>query len=210
MSKTTTLLLLSGGLDSTTCLFKLLEETKSDVHTFYVGVENNNSKMWCEKEAIKRLREIKTRDYTHHSASEFDITGQSKRGLQPFMWMTAGVLMLNKIDGPAKRLCIGYTQGDTATDAVDQIRDEWAAIWNMLGDDQKRMPPLHLPLLKQTKAQSMDYLRRLEQKKGIQIINNLWTCEDPKRFHGPDGSGYRACKECLPCKRGLEIGFVQP
>ena len=58
--------------------------------------------------------------------------------------------------------------------------------------------------------QSMDYLRRMEQKKGIKIIENLWTCEMPDRVHGPDFSGYQACKKCIPCERGLEIGFVKP
>jgi 7-cyano-7-deazaguanine synthase in queuosine biosynthesis len=203
------MLLLSGGLDSTACLFKLLEETKNDVHTFYVEVDNNDHKAWCEKESIRRIRELKTRDFTHHTATKFEIYGTSKQGLQPFMWMTAGALMLNKIDGPRKRLCIGYTQGDSATNDIDAIKDEWVAMWKMIGDGA-RMPPLYLPLLKRTKMQSMDYLRRLEQKKGIKIIENLWTCEDPQRVHGPDFSGYRACKKCIPCTRGLEIGFVKP
>ena len=200
--------MLSGGLDSTACLFKLLEETEDEVHTFYVKLENNDKKAWCEKEAIKLITEVKPRDFTHHDGSEFYIRGTTKGGIQPFLWMTASALMLNQIEGKRKRLCIGYTAGDSAIDDIDHIKGHWKYIWNWLGDG--RMPPLYLPLLTRTKAQSMDYLRRLEHKNSIEIIKHLWTCEGPERFHGPNGSGYKACKTCLPCKRGLEIGLVQP
>jgi len=208
MSKRTTILMLSGGLDSTACLFKLLEETDDDVHTFYVELENNDRKVWCEKEAITRIRDIKTRDFTHHTGSSFDIRGKAETGMQPFLWMTASALMLNKIEGKRKRLCIGYTDGDSAAVGIDNIKAHWKYIWSWIGTG--RLIPLYVPLLKRTKGQSMDYLRVLEYKKGFEIIKHLWTCEDPQRFHGPNGSGYRACKKCLPCVRGLEIGLVQP
>jgi 7-cyano-7-deazaguanine synthase in queuosine biosynthesis len=204
--------MLSGGLDSAACLFKLLDETDDDVHTFYVELENNSDKVWCEKESIKELQRVaknKVRTFTHHTGSSFYIRGTpTERGIQPFLWMTASASTLNYIDGARKRLCIGYTAGDTATDAIEELKGHWKYMWSLYGNG--KMPPLYLPLLKRTKAQSMDYLRRLEHKKEIEIVNHLWTCEGPVRFHGPNGSGYKACKTCLPCKRGLEIGLVQP
>lgn len=223
MSNRTTILMLSGGLDSTACLLKLLTETKDDVHTFYVDLDNNEYKAWCEKEAIDRLiKECEStkgkkdtsspdslRSFTHHTGSKFEIHGTCERGLQPYLWMTSASLMLNKIEGKGKRLCIGYTHGDSATENLDMIKDQWEKIWGMISDPNKR-PPLYLPLVKRTKAQSMDYIRRIEHQYNIQVINKLWTCEFPQRVVGPDFSGYRACKDCLPCQRGLEIGFVQP
>ncbi len=208
MNKRTTVLMLSGGLDSTTCLFRLLEETDDDVHTFYVNLENNDRKVWCEKEAISQIQDIKSREFTHHKGSTLHIRGTTAHGIQPFIWMMSSALMLNSIEGKRKRLCIGYTSGDTATDDIENIKAHWKYMWNWLG--KGRMPPLYLPITNRTKAQSMDYLRRLEHKKGIEIVKHLWTCENPERFHGPNGSGYRACKTCEPCKRGLEIGLVQP
>lgn len=208
MSNRTTILMLSGGLDSTACLFKLLEETKDDVHTFYVKLENNDRKVWCENEAIKRIRELKTREFTHHHGSEFDIRGTSPNGVQPFLWMTASIFMLNKLEGKRKRLCIGYTAGDSAVEYLADLKAHWEYMWGWMGDG--KLIPMYLPLEKRTKMQSMDYLRRLEYTKGYGIIEHLWTCEDPQRFHGPNGSGYRACKKCIPCERGLEIGLVQP
>jgi len=202
--------MLSGGLDSTACLFNLLTETDDDVHTYYVKLENNSDKVWCEQQAIDRIKPIATniREFTHHDASEFNIRG-SVSGAQPFLWMTASVFMANSISGDRKRICIGYTAGDSIVAGIDEIKDRWKYMWNWMGY-KRQLPPLYFPLLKRTKAQSMDYLRRLEHERGIQIINQLWTCEMPERFHGPDASGYRACKTCEPCKRGLEIGFVKP
>jgi 7-cyano-7-deazaguanine synthase in queuosine biosynthesis len=202
--------MLSGGLDSTTCLFRLLDETDDDVHTFYVNLENNSNKAWCEKESIEEIKSVaknKIRTFTHHTGSSFYIRG-APRPIQPFLWMTASAAMLNDIEGTRKRLCIGYTAGDSVTDCIDEIKDHWNTMWRWHGVGKK--PPLYLPLTKRTKAQSMDYLRVLEYKKGIEIIKHLWTCEEPERYHGPNASGYRACKKCLPCTRGLEIGLVQP
>ena len=210
MSKRTTLLMLSGGLDSTTCLFKLLTETDDDVHTYYVKLENNSSKAWCEKESIERIKPMASgiREFTHHDASEFYVRGGAN-GAQPLLWMTASVFMANQIAGDRDRVCIGYTAGDCAASRIDDIKDHWKYLWKWMGF-KRRTPPLYLPLLKRTKAQSMDYLRRLEHEKGIKIVENLWTCEGMERVHGPNFSGYKACGKCEPCKRGLEIGFIQP
>jgi 7-cyano-7-deazaguanine synthase in queuosine biosynthesis len=210
MSKRTTLLMLSGGLDSTSCLFRLLTETDDDVHTYYVKLENNSEKAWCEKESLARIMPIakNIRDFEHHDATEFYVRG-SANGIQPFLWMTASIFMANEIKGDRKRICIGYTAGDCAASRIDEIQDQWKQLWKWSGTE-RRKPPLYLPLLKRTKAQSMDYLRRLEHEKGIQIVENLWTCEGVKRVHGPNFSGYKACGICDPCKRGLEIGLVQP
>lgn len=210
MTKRTTLLLLSGGLDSTTCLFKLLTETDDDVHTFYVDVVNNKDKVWCEKQAIYRLKSVAEgiREFTHHVGTTFDLDGHTQGGIQPLMWMIAASMMLNKIDGPRKRLCIGYTLGDPILEDPTDLIEHWKYLWKWLG--RGRQIPMHFPLVKQTKGQSMDYLRRLEHQRGIEIIKHLWTCEGPERDHGPNSSGYRACKRCVPCKRGMEIGLVQP
>lgn len=203
--------MLSGGLDSTACLFKLLKDTDDDVHTFYVNLENNSHKVWCEEQAIETILPIaqRVRSFEHHTGSTFDIRGCMNKGLQPYLWMTSSALMINHIGGEKPRLCIGYTAGDSAIDALDDIRREWKILWNLLGD-ARRLPPLYLPLANRTKGQSMDYLRRIEHTQSCAIIKHLWTCENPERFHGPDASGYRACRRCNPCERGLEIGLVKP
>jgi hypothetical protein len=209
MNKRTTLLMLSGGLDSTTCLFKLLTETDDDVHTCYVDLKNNKDKVWCEKQALHSIKPIaqEVRKFTHHEGSSFDIMGHAQ-GVQPLLWMLASVFMLNEIVGTRKRLCIGYTRGDSAIAEIENIKDHWGYIWDWLGNG--RCPAFYMPLAKRTKAQSMDYLRRLEYERSIEIVKHLWTCEGLVRAHGPNSSGFVACKKCLPCKRGLEIGLVQP
>lgn len=206
----TTLLLLSGGLDSTTCLFKLLTETDDDVHTFYIDVENNLRKAWCEKEALRHIKEVASgiREFTHHPSSTVSIMGTNDNSIQPLMWMLFSAMMLNSIPGTKKRLCIGYTDGDSTTDTIVEFTDHWEYLWDWIADG--RCPPLYLPLLKRTKMQSMDYLRRMEYERKVSIVKNLWTCEEPVLSNSPDVTGYSACKQCHPCKRGIEIGLVRP
>lgn len=210
VNRRTTLLLLSGGLDSTTCLFKLLTETDDDVHTFYVDVKNNKDKVWCEQQALVEIKSMakSVRRFHHHDGTSFNIEGHSRGRIQPLLWMLASVFMLNKIDGSRKRLCVGYTKGDCALEELSKLKEHWAYLWSWLGNG--RRPPLYLPLAKNTKMQSMDYLRRVEFNRNTEIVKYLWTCEMPKFMHGPNASGYQACKQCTPCKRGLEIGLVQP
>lgn len=210
MNKRTTLLLLSGGLDSTTCLFKLLTETDDNVHTCYVNLENNKDKVLCEMNALDKIEPVAQgiREFTHHTGSSFNIMGHSQGGIQPLLWMLSSIFMFNKIRGTRNRLCAGYTLGDSAIADIAALKDHWKYLWDWFGAG--KCPSFYLPLAKHTKAQSMDYLRRVEYEGSIEIVKHLWTCEGPVLMHGPNASGFVACKKCLPCTRGLEIGLVQP
>ncbi len=213
VKKHTTLLLHSGGLDSTTCLFKLLSETRDDVHTFYVDVRNNATKVWCEQLAIKATHAIARSEFgefTNHDSSTFNLEGCVKdASIQPYMWMFAAAMMLTSMDGKNKRLCLGYTHGDSAADELPAIQRLWRSTWKHINTADK-CPPIYLPLIEQTKKDSMKYLRSLEKEHGVDVINKIWTCECPVVFHSPEMAGYKACHECQPCKRGLEIRLIKP
>ena len=52
-----TLILWSGGLDSTYCLLKLIDSYSHDIITLYVDLECNYKKSWIEKGTITSIQE---------------------------------------------------------------------------------------------------------------------------------------------------------
>ena len=82
------------------------------------------------------------------------------------------------------------------------------SIWRSVNIEDP-VPELYTPILKVTKKQSLDYIRRVEQKhKDLNIVKHIWTCEGTEFIHGPNFSGYAPCLTCDPCKRALEIGLI--
>lgn len=180
------------------------------MHTFYVDLRNNAHKVWCEHLAAKAIREVAEAHFgkvTHHEHSVFNINGSGSGHVQAYIWLFAGALMLNSIQGENKRLCLGYTEGDEAAAELPAIQRLWRFTWKQI-ELERKCPPLYVPIAEQTKRESLRYLRALEKKHGVKIVENLWTCEMPAAFHGPEAAGYRACRKCLPCKRAIEIGLL--
>jgi len=205
-----TLILLSGGLDSTTCLFKLLGQTKDEITTLYVDVSNNSAKSWCERLAITRLRdraEEHIREISHkHIETPATINGSVNGGLgQPPLWMLHAAYALSGADSKLeKRLCVGYTRGDCAIKRLDEITQMWSSIWTMIS--VAPVPEIYTPLIRSTKNNSQNFLKKLERDhKGLKIINTLWVCEEPDNVVTSKFIGYKPCGRCFPCKRAQKL-----
>lgn len=207
-----TLVLFSGGLDSTTCLFKLLSQTKDEVSTLYVDLSNNSNKSWCERLAISRLYERaekhvrKLSGHTEVKASIEGGPGGERGGLsQPPIWMIHAAFVLSQTDTKLKkRLCVGYTRGDCAAAALPDIQAMWASIWSMINSDP--VPEIYTPLIKSTKHNSRNSLRKLERDhKGLKILNTLWVCEMPNNVVTSKFVGYKPCGKCEPCIRSKKL-----
>jgi len=212
MTQYHTLVLFSGGLDSTTCLFKLLSQTKDEVSTIYVDLDNNRHKSWCERLAIgllydraeKHIRELS--GHTEAKASMKGGPGGKEGGLaQPPIWMIHAAYKLSQINTKRKkRVCVGYTRGDCAIAALPSIQEMWSSIWSMINSDP--VPELYTPLVKSTKLNSKNFLRKLERDhKGLKILNTLWVCEEPKCVVSSKFVGYKPCDKCEPCVRAKKI-----
>lgn len=212
MTQHHTLVLFSGGLDSTTCLFKLLSQTKDEVSTIYVDLDNNRHKSWCERLAIKLLyerAEKHIRKLSGHTEAEASIEGGpgGKDGglAQPPIWMFHAAFRLSQADTKLKkRVCVGYTRGDCAVAALPKIQAMWASIWSMINSDP--VPELYTPLIKSTKHNSRSFLKKLERDhKGLKILNTLWVCEMPKNVVSSKFVGYKPCGKCEPCIRSKKL-----
>lgn len=203
-SNRTTLLLLSGGLDSTTCLFNLLRETDDEIHTIYVDVENNNIKSWCETNALNNIIPIarKIRNFEHSKSIKIDISRGEAVGIQSMLWMLSAAMTMNTLSGTSRRLCLGYTMGDSELE-YGNSSSNWKYIWSQVGA-KKKLPSLYMPLAEKTKAQSIDYLLKQEELLSEGIIKYIWTCEEPELIHYTSYSGYRVCGKCKPCTRRKE------
>ncbi len=212
MKKYHTLVLFSGGLDSTTCLFKLLSQTKDEVSTIYVDLDNNDKKSWCERLAVdllynrgeKHFRKIK--EHTVAKASISGGPGGERGGLaQPPIWMMHAAFKLSQTKTKlTKRLCVGYTRGDCAVNALDDIKAMWKSIWSMINSDP--VPEIYTPLIRSTKLNSKNFLRRLERDhQGLKILNTLWVCEEPKQVVSSKFVGYKPCGKCIPCIRSKKV-----
>lgn len=206
-----TLILLSGGLDSTTCLLQLMSKTDDEVVGLAIDVDNNEDKGWCESKSISTVLEQTNEIYreTKLETSKILIKGTASNMGQPPVWLLFAAFMADK--HKVDRVCIGYTKGDNALEDANMkiIEKGWKAMWDMVSETKKR-PKLWLPLKEQSKKQSLAYLKKLEKRhKNLDVIKHLWTCEMPVVVVSTNMTGFVPCKECLPCKRGLEIGFVQ-
>ncbi len=213
MKKYHTLLLLSGGLDSTTCLFKLLSQTQDEISTIYVDVTNNSSKSWCEQLAVDLLRkraEKHFRKLGDHTNITTTIAGCANGGFsQPQIWMLHAAFKLSEVsiksDLPL-RLCVGYTRGDSAAEhyAFNHIKKLWCELWRVTNNNP--VPELYAPLINSTKHNSRNFLRKLERDhKGLKIINTLWVCEKPINVVSSRFTGYKPCGKCNPCIRSKRL-----
>lgn len=209
MKKHCTLVLFSGGLDSTACLFKLLEQTEDEVHAFYVNLTNNKNKSWCEQRSIDHILESAKQHFreVEYSTAESSITGSANYGLsQPPIWMLHAAFKLSGIDTKLhKRLCVGYTRGDCAIKEISEIREIWENVWTMINTKEK-VPDIYLPIMNSTKRNSVTFLKRLEREnKKLKILSKLWVCEEPRLCTSSSMMGYKPCGKCLPCFKANKL-----
>lgn len=201
------LILLSGGLDSTACLLHSLE-AGNNVTPIYINLENNSAKTWCEQEAIWLvINELQKKFKIEHPESpKILIKGTASKFSQPPIWGLLASFLADSTD--VEQVTIGYTKGDSIINEkmLRQVEKFWKTTWTIMST--KTAPRLNFPLIRQTKSTSLRKIRKFEKKHEMVIVDKLWTCETPVRTHSTNFSGYKPCLECLPCKRGLQIGFV--
>lgn len=203
----------SGGLDSTTALIKVLRDTDWSVLTQYVNVDNNRHKVRCEREAIHRLRKVLKRTYRdfEHTEDETEVN-RSHNGwglMQPPMWAIHACYAASALyaDHDDVRIVLGWTRGDDAVHHHDNIVKMIEGIWNVMCD-RHPVPLIEAPLLLSTKYNSVQLIKAEERRRGITVLDHIWTCEGPERLHGPVTSGYVACGTCPPCVRGIKAGLI--
>lgn len=184
------LILFSGGMDSTTLLFR-----HPHADTLSVDFGNSWSKTAHEKEA-----QLHIRDYIDRCNSDVDGYRQGK-SFRDSYHVTADFhpnalnqmpVWFMKVFEHAKadrhsEVMIGICPGDDSVSSVWSLQAAWDNLWHatrIFSYDER--PKMSFPVLHSSKAAQM---RELPDD----LIKLTWSCEDPYNKSGKE------CGKCKPC-----------
>jgi 7-cyano-7-deazaguanine synthase in queuosine biosynthesis len=190
--KETAIVMYSGGMDSVSLLWNLLEHTDQDLHVHSIHIDNSEGRVKAEAEAVKN-----TINYMkeHQRPFEFSSSVYSLKMKYPGgKDMTLALFQaMRAASGLGKAFNIVYT-GD-----YNIGRDEGAEAQGVLNalSTTRRVKPIWL-----APFEHMTY-NSVERSKGIYLSmpeylrNNYWSCRKPTELL----SGFVVCGECHACER---------
>ncbi len=188
----TAIVMYSGGMDSVSLLWNLLEHTEQDIHVHSIHIDNSEGRVKAEAEAVKN-----TINYMkeHQRPFEFSSSVYSLKAKYPGgKDMTLALFQAMRVSSATgKQFNIVYT-GDYTIG-----RDEGSeaqGVLNALCTSRRNKPVWLAPFEEMS-------LISLERSKGIYLSmpeylrNNYWSCRKPTELL----SGFVVCGECHACKR---------
>lgn len=190
--KETAIVMYSGGMDSVSLLWNLLEHTEQDIHVHSIHIDNSEGRGKAEAEAIR-----KTINYMkkHQRPFEFSSSVYSWKSKYPGGkdMVLALFQAMRAASGLGKSFNIVYT-GD-----YNIGRDEGAEAQGVLNAlcTTRRVKPLWL-----APFEHMTY-NSVERSKGIYLSipeylrESYWSCRKPTELF----SGFVVCGECHACER---------
>ncbi|MDW8470067.1 MAG: hypothetical protein RML56_15005 [Burkholderiales bacterium] len=196
----TTLVMLSGGLDSTACLYKLLRETDWPIHAHHIRLMDREGRARAEQHAVEAIvgwcrRHLRPFRYSE-SALDF-----SQLEAIPVDWMAiAYVACQVAIDTPGcRRIAVGILGADlqeTRWRASERQRRLFEAMYEYYRARKLGEPEVEwiYPVYALDKAAVAALLP-------AELRAFAWSCRRPVTT--PDG--YRACGECRPCRKRAEV-----
>ena len=187
-----TLILWSGGCDSTLVLWDLLQEQdkcSEPINTISIShpqVWAINEQLRARKEILKHLRGKGYRINDSEVQIIHDGFNQIKAGgaQQAALWLSMGVVYL----GPNEDLYVGYVRGDDFW----HYRQDYDWGFTYLRHLSNRTGKWIAPLEWVKKHEVIERLKKAD------LYRLVWWCEDPKN-HKPCGK----CPSCVMHGRGL-------
>jgi len=204
---THSLVLWSGGIDSTYCLLRLLRESADAVFSHHVRIERGLSsgalarRADFQAAAVQRLLVVlqETARPFHHSTSRVDLSGiGAATGEAALLGFLAAHAAMAHGFTPFDRVLVGVNadadpgwQPDSAACALRRARLARAlrAAW---GCDE--VPQIYLWEPRPAKAQMRDYL-------GEDIASRTVSCLRPRTVEAcaEEGAGLAPCGDCVKC-----------
>lgn len=188
-----TLMLVSGGLDSTTAAFKLLRETDDDIHIHFIDYRTDHHRHRAEAQAVARLipkwREVREFEYTS-TKQDYSKLG-SPVDLHMYCFTAAQVVRMRPEQMRFDRVATGLVRNDRAIQwahrraVAESIFNACLADWP---EDER--PTWCYPCFDMTKADAIKYL-------GPELYALTWSCRRPIEV----GESYARCGECLTCNQ---------
>jgi 7-cyano-7-deazaguanine synthase in queuosine biosynthesis len=188
----TTLVMFSGGLDSTAMLVKLLAETKDELRVHHIRMANAEGREGAEGEACRRIVAWCRGRYREFRYSE---SGLDFRGLEaiPIDYLSiAFVACAVAIDTPrCGRIAVASLSRDTdianRSERQRRVFDELYACYRARRLGEPRVEWIY-PVYDWTKEQVARSLPR-------ELRELTWSCRRPV----PEGAGWRPCGACKAC-----------
>ena len=196
----TTLVMVSGGLDSTAMLLKLLEETNDRLHVHHIRMANRQGRDGAEQRAIERVIAW-CRD--HCRAFRYSESGLDFRTLEaiPIDYLSVAFVACQvAIDTPGcDRIAVGTLAADldeirrSVTSAQRQVFEAMYACYRARNVGEPVIEWIY-PVYTMSKA---EIVLRLP----AELREAAWSCRTPV----PTSEGYRICGQCKPCRKRAAV-----
>jgi 7-cyano-7-deazaguanine synthase in queuosine biosynthesis len=187
-----TLVMFSGGLDSTAMLVKLLEETDDELRVHHIRMENREMRARAEGDAARR---IVAWCRGRHRAFRYSESGLDFAGLEaiPIDYLSiAFVACQVAIDTPrCERIAVAALARDTDIENRSaRQRRVFDALYECYRARKLGEPAVQwiYPVYHATKAE-------LAARLAPELVELTWSCRRPLAVAG----GWRACGACKAC-----------
>jgi len=188
----TTLVMFSGGLDSTAMLVRLLEETRDDLRVHHIRLANREGRAEAEQAAAER------------------IVAWCRARYRPFRYSESALDFAQLEAIPIDYLCVAFVACQVAIDTpgCDRIAVAALARDTDIENRSARQRRVFEALYDCYRARKLGeprvewiYPVYDEQKKALaarlprELLELTWSCRRPL----PAGAGWRACGACKAC-----------
>ena len=188
----TAIVMYSGGMDSVSLLWNLLEHTEQELHVHSILIDNSEGRGKAEAEAVRKTINYmkETQRPFEFSSSIYSLKGKYPGGKDMTLALFQAMRAASSL---GKSFNIVYT-GDYSIG-----RDEGAEAQGVLNalSTTRRVKPIWL-----APFEHMTY-NSVERSKGIYLSmpeylrNTFWSCRKPTELL----SGFIVCGECHECER---------
>lgn len=192
-----TLILWTGGVESTSILKWMLETTSEDIHAHYIVMKNMELRSWHEDGAIRRLLND-LRGIRHFSFSVSSVAVCQGHALMPDHWLYFPIGVAAAQHHKCDRILRGWSAEDDWDRFVNSdgsyryeaipagMTSKWLRHMEVLRAFINKPTEVYCPLMIHhhwTKAQHVKYLGDMAKE--------TWSCRRPKNG--------RECGECFSC-----------
>jgi len=196
----TTLVMFSGGLDSTAALYKLLTGGEDELHVHHVHLVNRDGRARAERDAAQAVIAWCRANCRPFAYSESALDFEALRAIPIDYLSIAFAACQVIIDVPrCNRIAVGILAAD-----LDEVKRK-------VSEQQRRVFEAMYACYRARKLGEpvVEWLYPVYELSKAQVVASLpedlrtaaWSCRRPVAT----ANGYRICGECKPCRKRREV-----
>ena len=196
-----TLALLSGGLDSTAMLVKLLTETRQELRVHHIRLANREGRADAEDSAVKRIVAYCSHHYRPFRYSESGMDFTALEAIPIDYMAVAYVACQVAIDTPGcNRIAVGTLACDTdEANRSARQRQVFGVMYECYR--ARRLGEKSIEWTYPVHALDKPELARLLPR---ELLELTWSCRTPVRT----ASGFEACGRCKACRARAKMALA--